>query len=143
MTIPAVLLPLFVEVGVTFLLLFWAGSLRVSAVRSGAVRQADVSMGQPAWPARPTLGINAYHNQFELPVLFYILVVLALFTRKADLLFVVLSWVFVISRIVHAGIHVTVNDMRPRFGAFLLGALVLVVMWIIFALRILLAAPLL
>jgi hypothetical protein len=71
--------------------------------------------------------------------MFYVLVILALFTRKADMLFVVLSWMFVTTRLVHAGIHVTSNDMRTRFAAFAAGALILLIMWIIFALRILFA----
>ena len=57
-------------------------------------------------------------------------------TRKADLLFVVLSWVFVASRLVHAFIHTTSNRIQVRFTVFLVGAVVLAVMWIVFALRI-------
>lgn len=80
---------------------------------------------------------NAYSNQFELPVLFYVLTILALITRKADLLFVVLAWVFVASRCVHAFVHVTSNDIKLRFPAFAVGALVLALMWVLFALAIL------
>jgi hypothetical protein len=138
MTLQAVLLPLFVQVGLTFVLLFWMGHLRVRAVRRREVRMADIALGQPAWPQRPTQVANAYRNQFELPVLFYVLVVLAIAARKADLLFVVMSWIFVISRIVHAGIHASSNDVRQRFFAFVVGAIVLLLMWIIFALRVLL-----
>ncbi len=57
-------------------------------------------------------------------------------TRKADLLFVILSWVFVVSRLVHAFIHTTSNRIEVRFTIFLIGAVVLAVMWIVFALRI-------
>jgi hypothetical protein len=49
-----------------------------------------------------------------------------------------MSWVFVVTRFVHAGIFVTSNDVRYRTPAWLAGALVLFVMWIYFALRILL-----
>ena len=79
---------------------------------------------------------NSYHNQFELPVLFYAIVALALITRKADLVFVLLSWVFVVSRLVHAFIHATSNRVSQRFFVFLIGAIVLMIMWIVFALRI-------
>lgn len=142
MTYPDILLPLFVEVGLTFILLLWGGVTRVSLVGRGRVRTDDVALGQPAWPRQPTLIMNSYHNQFELPVLFYVLVILALLTKKADFLFVVMSWIFVLTRILHAGLHATTNDMRLRFSIFLAGAVVLMLMWIIFALRILLAAPL-
>jgi hypothetical protein len=72
-------------------------------------------------------------------VLFYVLVVLALFTRQADLLFVIMSWIFVISRIVHAFIHTSDNNITRRFYAFAVGVIVLLLMWIIFAVRILAA----
>jgi hypothetical protein len=136
MTIDAILLPLFVQVGLTFFLLFWMGSVRVAAVRSREVRIPDIALGQPAWPERPTKIANAYHNQLQLPLLFYVLVILALFTRKADTFFVVLAWMFVTTRLVHAAIHVTSNHLQRRFFAFLVGAIILLIMWIIFALRI-------
>src|SRR5919199_1147322 len=104
MTIDTILLPLFVQVGLTFFLLFWTGRVRVAAVRNHEVALSDVALRQPAWPERVTQIANAYHNQLELPLLFYVLVILALFTRKADTLFVVLAWMFVASRLAHAAI---------------------------------------
>ena len=58
--------------------------------------------------------------------------------RHADLIIVVLSWVFVIARLIHAGVFVSSNDLGRRSVAWLVGALVLLVMWVYFALRILL-----
>jgi hypothetical protein len=137
MSIPAILLPVFLQVALTLALLIWTGSRRLRAVRAQEVRPRDVSLGQQNWPAPVQQVSNAYGNQFEIPVLFYVLVMLAMFTRKADLLFVVLSWVFVLSRFVHAGIYVTTNYVPHRFAAFLAGALVVAIMWVIFAARIL------
>lgn len=137
MTPASILLPLFVEVALTFALLGWMGRLRVPDARSGRVRAEDVTLGQPGWSTRATQVGNSFNNQFQLPVLFYVLTALAMVTRKADLLFVVLAWVFVATRIVHAFIHTGGNDLRQRFGAFLAGVLVLMVMWLIFAVQIL------
>ncbi len=138
MTIPAVLLPVFVQVGLTFFLLFWMGSVRPRALKAREVRVGDIALRQPAWPERPTQISNAYDSQFQLPVLSYALVPLALITRKADLLFVVLSWIFVATRLAHAAIHTTSNNVQQRFMAFLAGAIVLLIMWIVFAAHILL-----
>jgi hypothetical protein len=49
-----------------------------------------------------------------------------------------LSWVFVITRFVHAGVFVSSNDFGRRSMAWISGALVLLAMWVYFALRILL-----
>jgi hypothetical protein len=139
MSLASVLLPVFVQVALTFVLLLATGNTRVGAVKRKEVKVSDVALGQHNWPARIMQIGNSYNNQLQLPVLFYVLVILAWITRKADLMFVVLSWVFVISRIVHARIHTTTNDMRVRFYAFATGAFVLLIMWAIFALRILFA----
>ena len=105
------------------------------------MRREDVILGQRSWPASAQAAANAFSNQFELPVLYFALVPLAIITRKADVLFVVLSWVFVLSRIVHAGVYVTSNRIPFRLGAFAVGAVALLILWVQFAIRIL-ATPL-
>lgn len=137
MSVAMILLPLFVQVGLTFVLLFALGPMRFRAIREGQVGR-EAALDGDAFPPRCRQFANAFRNQFELPVLFYVLTTLALFTRKADIVFVVLAWVFVASRIVHAYVHVTSNDVRLRFPAFLVGTIALLIMWVLFALSILL-----
>ena len=137
MTVQAILAPLFVMVALTFALLVWMGAVRVAAVRRGEVRVRDIALGQSNWPPRVQQISNCYHNQLQLPLLFYVLTILALFLRKADLLFVVMAWIFVLLRVVHAAIHVTSNHVGRRFQAFAAGAVVLLLMWVVFAVRIL------
>jgi hypothetical protein len=139
MSIQAVLLPLFVQVVVTFVLLFWTGYLRVGAVRRGEVHPRDIALREANWGKRETQIANAYHNQLELPVLFFVLTILVIITRQADLLFVVLAWVFVLLRLLHTVIHVTSNRVVQRFAAFATSVIVLAVMWLIFIVRILVA----
>ncbi|MFL4990072.1 MAG: MAPEG family protein [Microvirga sp.] len=139
MSITAILLPVYVQVALTFILLLWMGSSRLSSLRAGEVKVKDIALGERNWPSRILQVQNAYHNQFELPVLFYVLVTLALFTRKADMLFVVMSWMFVTSRLVHAAIHTTSNKVALRFQAFVVGVLILAAMWVIFGIRVLAA----
>jgi hypothetical protein len=138
MSIQAVLLPLFVEVALTFVLLFWMAYLRTAAFKAGEVRPRDIALREPNWPARVTQIGNAFHNQLELPMLFYVLTVLALITKHADLLFVIMAWIFVISRLAHAFVHVTDNVVRRRGAIYGVGMIVLALMWLIFAVRILL-----
>ncbi len=132
-----VLAPVFVQVLLTLGLLTWMGVLRVNAVRSGAVHPRDVALGQQNWPPLITQVSNAYHNQLELPVLFYALIALVLVTATASPTMVILSWVFVVLRVGHAVIQVTTNRMSRRFFLFLAGGFVLLVMWIAFAAQIL------
>jgi hypothetical protein len=138
MSAQMVLLPVFVLVGLAFALGFWMGAVRNKALASGQTRIRDVALNEPNWPERATKVGNCFGNQFEVPMLFYVLVALALPLRHADLVFVLLSWVFVLTRYVHAGVFTTSNNMKQRFLAYLSGVLVLLAMWIYFALRILL-----
>jgi hypothetical protein len=138
MSMRTVLAPLFVEVVLTFGLMLWMGAMRVSLVRSGQVKPEDIALRQPNWPRQVLQVQNAALNQFELPVLFYLLTVLSIITRDADLTFVILAWVFVLLRLVHAFIHVTSNNVRQRGLAFITAAFVLMAMWVIYILRLLL-----
>jgi hypothetical protein len=136
MTVQAILAPLFVLVALTFVLMIWMGALRIAAVRRGEVRVRDIALRQPNWPPRAQQISNCFDNQFQLPVLFYVLTILALYQKKADLLFVVMAWIFVLLRIVHAAIHVTSNRVGYRFQVFAAGMVVLLLMWIVFAVSI-------
>jgi hypothetical protein len=138
MSLPAVLAPLFVQVALTFVLLVWLAYQRVTLIGSGVVKRKDIALREPNWPPRTLQIQNSVSNQLEVPVLFYVLTILAIVTRHADLLFVVLAWVFVLLRLVHASIHVTNNDVRRRGLTFIAATTVLMVMWAIFMLRILL-----
>jgi hypothetical protein len=138
MSVQFILLPVFVLVGLTFALLLWMGGARRNALVGGQTMVRDIALGQPNWPARATQVGNCYSNQFELPVLFYVLIAIALPLRHVDLVMVLLSWVFVVTRFAHAGIFVSSNDLNHRSLAWFAGALVLFAMWLYFALWILL-----
>jgi hypothetical protein len=133
-----VLLPVFVLVGLTFALLLWMATARTRALTGKEIRLKDIALGQPNWPERATQIGNCFSNQFELPVLFYILIAVALPLRHADLVIVLLSWVFVVTRFAHAGIFVTSNNVQQRSLVWFAGVLVLLAMWLYFALRTLL-----
>ena len=137
MTVQMILLPLFVEVILTFALLFWLAPLRAGDFRSGLVREEDIGLRQPNW-SKPALQVQySFSNQFELPVLFYVLTILAYITHHAGFLFVVLAWVFVIFRLFQAYVHVTNNKVRLRGMFFGISALALAIMWIVFIVEIL------
>jgi len=137
MSAEMILLPLFVEVILTFALLFWLGPLRARDFRSGLVREEDIGLRQPNW-SKPALQVQySFSNQFELPVLFYVLTILAYVTHHAGLLFVVLAWVFVIFRLFQAYVHVTSNKVRLRGMFFGISAIALAIMWIVFIIQIL------
>ena len=116
-----VLLPVFVQVGLTFALLIGMALARRRSIVSGETKSRDIALGEPNWPKGATQFANCYRNQFELPVLFYALIALALPLRHADLFIVLMSWVFVVTRFVHAGVFVSSNDFGRRSTIWLAG----------------------
>ena len=139
MSLQMALAPVFALVLLSFILLFAMGRSRLGALKTRQVRMADIALGQKAWPERATQISNAFSNQFEIPVLFYVLVAIALPLRQMDLVMVLLAWVFVVTRYAHAGIYATSNNLNHRFMTFFAGAMVLLGMWIYFAMKIFLA----
>lgn len=137
MTVTDFLLPVFVLVFMTFVLLLRTAIGRVSSLRSGEVKPNDIALGEPGWPTKTTQYGNAFKNQLELPVLFYVLVAFILITRVGDLLLLVLAWIFVILRLVHAYVHTTNNNVLTRGRVYGGGLVVLLAMWVIFAVKIL------
>ena len=141
MTIPMILAPLFVQVLLTFAVMLGMMYCRTGALQRREVRLEQIALREPNWPLRATQFGNAFSNQFELPVLFYVLTILAMMTRHADVLLVVLAWIFVAFRVLQAFVHVTSNNVRYRGAFYGVSALVLLIMWLVFIVKILLGLP--
>jgi hypothetical protein len=131
----------FVQVALTFALLIWMGMARTGSVKRGEVKIRDIALGEPGWTDDTTKVGNCVRNQFELPMLFYVLVAFALILRKADLIFAVLAWLFVLSRLVHAYVQTNSHHVPTRAQAYSAGAIILMVMWGYFAVQVLFHIP--
>ncbi|SDM43946.1 MAPEG family protein [Maricaulis salignorans] len=129
----ALLYPVFVQVALTFALVFTMGAMRYGAIASGKVKPGDIALGQQAWPVRVQQVSNAYENQLASPVLFYAGIAFALIASSTSVLLVVIAWAYVGLRLLHALIHVTSNHLRSRFMAFATSLLVLLAYWVVLA----------
>ena len=137
MTVQEILLPLFVEVILTFLLLFYLAPMRARDFKAGIATYDNIGLREPNW-SKPTLQVAySFSNQFELPVLFYVLTILAYVTHLAGLVFVILAWIFVIFRILQAVVHVTSNNVRLRAAFFGIAAIALAINWAIYIFEVL------
>jgi hypothetical protein len=124
----AMIWPMIAHVALVFALYFLLSKRRIAAVKSGRATVSQFRENQQE-PEDSLFVHNSLKNQFELPLLFHI-VCLALFAVDGDNIFtVILAWLFVASRYVHAYIHVTSNRIRYRRPAFLVGFGLLVLMW--------------
>ena len=135
MSAQAVLLPVFVLIGLAFALLLGMATMRTETLKSGETPIKDIALGQSNWPLRTTQIGNCFSNQFEVPVLFYLLCTLLSITKLTTMFLLACAWGFVTLRCFHAYIHLTHNTVIRRFQTFLAGSFVLFVMWVAFAVR--------
>lgn len=108
---------------------------RFGAVRSGMAKAGQFK-GRLNEPEQSVTVANNLMNQFEAPVLFYALCLALYVTNGVNYLTLVLAWLFIVSRYVHAQIHTTSNNIMLRNRTFAIGLLALAIAWIWFALHI-------
>jgi hypothetical protein len=131
------LYPVLAQVLWTFILYVLTARARISAIRSRRVRVADIALAGEAWPDEAKKVANNLHNQFETPVIFYVLCGAASYIGETGVLMVLLAWLYVATRVVHTAIHVTTNRVRHRFQVFTLGLAILALMWLAIVFRLL------
>ena len=133
-----ILYPIFALVALTLGIGIRLGVLRFAAVRRGDLtpRFYELNRGgkMPDYLAKVS---QNYDTLLELPILFYLLAVCLFITDKVDMVQLLLAWLFIASRYAHSYIHITDNKLRPRMRAFLLGVLLVIVMWVWFLLQVL------
>lgn len=133
----AIFYPVLLQVLLTLAVLVLMGPARSKSMRENRQKltDPDVAIGHNPWSEQATKIANNYKNQFELPVLFYAAAGFALVFKHADAVLVGLAWLFALSRVVHAVIHIGPNVVMWRGVAFLIGAAALLAMWLTLAWR--------
>jgi hypothetical protein len=128
----AILYPVFVQAFLTLGVLLLLALARGRAIKTMPRQRGnpDLALGRVRWPDDAAKRAANFRNQFEVPVLFYAVVAFALITKGADTVMLVLAWLFVLTRILHAAIHIGPNKVRWRTPAFGLGFLIVAIMWI-------------
>lgn len=120
--------PLLAQVALTLAVLFVMGYYRRTALYRREVRIRDIALSGDPWPAKAKQAANNFSNQFETPVLFYVLGIMAIHVGATGWLMTTLAWAYVVSRIAHAFIHIGSNDLRFRSGFFFAGCAILIAM---------------
>ena len=123
-----IFLPVTTQIILTFWLYIYLAIAKSRAMKLGQVDKERRSLHNDAWPDKVLQINNCIRNQFEIPVLFYVLIVLLWLTHGITIYVQLLAWMFVFSRIVHAIIHVGSNYVPLRRNVFLFGSLVLMAM---------------
>ena len=114
----SLLWPMLAQIGWTFLLYAWLTVARQRAVKRGEVKYGDFARDEePHHVARITRNLA---NQFELPVIFYAVVVLLVATNNVTPIDVVAAWVFVAGRVIHTLVQTLTDNVPLRGQVFLI-----------------------
>jgi hypothetical protein len=125
-----ILAPAFAMVALTIVVTFAMFFERLRQMRSERIRFADIPSGsQMAARFADTRAADNYRNLFEMPVLFYLALLVAALTGLVTPVSLGLAWAYVALRAVHSAIHCGYNRVLHRFYAFLASNLVLWTLW--------------
>lgn len=133
-----ILWPVFAMALLTFAVLVTLFVQRVGEMKRERIHpQQLATSAQSASRLRQCGAADNFRNLFELPVLFYVAMLLAYATQQADTLLLVLAWGFVALRALHSFIHCGYNKVMHRFRAYAGSAVVLLALWGVLAYRLL------
>ncbi len=116
--------PVLAQVFLTLMMFILLGVRKSKAVKAGDVNRKQAALNNRVWPEDVLKVSNNIANQFEVPVLFYVLCLVLYSINAAGVVAIVLAWMFALSRFAHAYVHVGSNYVPMRFRLFLVGCLV-------------------
>ena len=126
MTQDTIFSPFFATLFLTLLVWVYMYIRRISFLTSTKLSQADLSVpGKLAQISPPSVSnpSDNLKNLFEIPVLFYALVLYLFVTKQVDTVYVNVAWIFVLFRALHSAVHCTFNLIMLRFYLYLFATL--------------------
>jgi hypothetical protein len=126
----AILYPVFAMFLLVAIVLLRMRRLRFAAVRSGEVSiKYYRSYQEGDEPEALRVVSRHFVNLFEMPVLFYVGVIMVYITHNVSTWLVTLAWLYVALRYVHSYVHLGSNDVRVRVTVYFASAFVLFLLW--------------
>lgn len=121
------LTPVFTLVLWTFVitLIMAYGRVKFTKDPQDAAHTKDLKGMMPAWVERTA---DNYNHLFEQPVAFYVVALSIALINNVEPLMVQLAWAFVIVRIIHSLVQLTINIVLLRFAIFAIGWLIIAFM---------------
>ncbi len=126
MTQDAIFSPFFATVFLTFLVWVYMYIRRISFITSRKISPKDLAVpGRLAHISPPNVSnpSDNFKNLFEIPVLFYALVLYLFVTKQVDTVYVNAAWIFVVFRALHSAVDCTFNLIMLRFYLYLFATL--------------------
>jgi hypothetical protein len=122
----AIFSPFFAMVLLTITVWVYMYSRRIPFITSNKIRPDELAIpGKLAQISPPSVSnpSDNFKNLFEVPVLFYALVLYLFVTKQVDVLYVNTAWIFFGFRALHSVVHCTFNAVMLRFYLYLFATL--------------------
>ncbi len=100
-----------------------------SVIRGNVTLNHYKTFSEKTEPEYVTKTINNLNNQFQLPLLFVCACVLAISLRIETPGLIFNAWAFVVCRMAHSLVHITVNIVLLRAAVFAVGLYFLASIW--------------
>lgn len=121
-----IFVPVIIQVALTLWLYIYLAIAKSRAVKLGEVDEARRALHDDAWPDSVLQINNCIRNQFEVPLLFYVLIGVLWAAGGVNMGIHAAAWLFVLSRIGHALIHTGSNYVPLRRKYFMAGCFILI-----------------
>jgi hypothetical protein len=134
----AIFWPVLLQAALTFGIYSLMSLRRMASIREGKAKASDFRIPTVEPEPSATVARNLI-NQFELPVLFYAACLVLFVLGAAGQVAVMVAWLFSLSRLAHAYVHVTTNRLRYRRPLFIAGFVAVLALWLLIAARLIAA----
>jgi hypothetical protein len=126
----SIFVPMLVVVALTFVAFVKMAVARTAAVKAGHPSEYYKAHLGPPEPEATVAAVRHYGNMFELPVLFYAACLTAFVLGAVSQWALIFAWGYVAARLVQSLVHITSNNTSLRGGAFVLGVVFMLALWV-------------
>ena len=123
----AIFAPFLATMLLTLIVWFYMYFKRIPLIQKSKINPNDLTPAELARISPPSVAnpSDNLKNLFELPTLFYGLVLYLFVTSKVDETYLIAAWIFAAFRVLHSAVHCTVNIVILRFWLYCISALAL------------------
>lgn len=126
----SIFVPVLVVAALTFVAFLRMGAGRAAAMKTGLDPKFYRAHQGGQEPEATAAAVRHYNNLFELPTLFYAACITAFVLGAVGMWTLIFAWGYVAFRLIQSAVHMTYNNPAHRGGAFMVGVLFVVALWI-------------
>ncbi len=123
-----ILYPIIGHIFLIFSLYFILGLRKYKAIKLKHVDLKKTPLNDREWPDYVIKVNNNIGNNFETPMAFYALSIIAFITNSVDIAMLTLGAIYIILRYIHTFIHIGKNWVPHRMPVFVMSLIVILIM---------------